>query len=72
MDGRITDVPQARFPNGSSTPRPRRKPGLRQIGVPAGKVITCQFNRADQTPKLAGSDYAEKRVDVTGGLWSRP
>jgi phosphohistidine phosphatase SixA len=46
---------------------------LRQIGVPVGKVITSQFNRAYQTAKLAGFDSAEKSTDVTeGGLVVTP
>lgn len=46
---------------------------LRQIGVPVGKVITSQFNRAYQTAKLAGFDNAEKSVDVSeGGLVVTP
>ncbi|MGY3617025.1 histidine phosphatase family protein [Bradyrhizobium sp. USDA 10063] len=46
---------------------------LKQIGVPVGKVITSQFDRAYQTAKIAGLDQAEKSADVTeGGLVVSP
>jgi phosphohistidine phosphatase SixA len=46
---------------------------FKQIGVPVGKAITSQFNRAYQTAKLAGFDNVEKSVDVTeGGLVVSP
>src|SRR5262245_31288284 len=46
---------------------------LKQIGVPVGKAITSQFNRAYQTAKLAGFDSIEKSSDVTeGGLVVSP
>jgi len=46
---------------------------LNEIGVPIGKVITSQFDRAYQTAKLAGLDQAEKSADVTeGGLVVSP
>jgi phosphohistidine phosphatase SixA len=46
---------------------------FRQLGVPIGKVVTSQFNRAYQTAKLAGLDRAEKSADVTeGGLVVSP
>ena len=46
---------------------------FRQIGVPIGKVVTSQFDRAYQTAKLAGLDRAEKSADVTeGGLVVSP
>jgi phosphohistidine phosphatase SixA len=46
---------------------------VRQIGIPIGKAITSQFNRAYQTAKLAGFDNAEKTADVTeGGLVVSP
>jgi phosphohistidine phosphatase SixA len=46
---------------------------VKQIGIPIGKVITSQFNRAYQTAKLAGFDNAEKTADVTeGGLVVSP
>jgi phosphohistidine phosphatase SixA len=46
---------------------------FKQIGVPVGKVVTSQFNRAYQTAKLAGFDNAEKTADVTeGGLVVSP
>jgi phosphohistidine phosphatase SixA len=46
---------------------------FRQIGVPVGKVITSQFDRAYQTAKLAGLDQVEKSADVTeGGLVVSP
>jgi len=44
-----------------------------QIGLPIGKVITSQFDRAYQTAKLAGLVRAEKSADVTeGGLVVSP
>ena len=46
---------------------------FKKIGVPVGKVITSQFNRAYQTAKLAGFDNIEKGIDVTeGGLVVSP
>jgi phosphohistidine phosphatase SixA len=46
---------------------------FKQIGVPVGKAITSQFNRAYQTAKLAGFDNVEKSIDVTeGGLVVSP
>jgi phosphohistidine phosphatase SixA len=46
---------------------------FKQIGVPVGKVITSQFDRAYQTAKLAGLDRVEKSADVTeGGLVVSP
>jgi phosphohistidine phosphatase SixA len=46
---------------------------FKQIGVPIGKVITSQFNRAYQTAKLAGFDNVEKSLDVSeGGLVVSP
>ena len=46
---------------------------VKQIGMPIGKVITSQFNRAYQTAKLAGFDNVEKSFDVTeGGLVVSP
>jgi broad specificity phosphatase PhoE len=46
---------------------------LKEIGVPIGRVITSQFDRAYQTAKLAGLDQAEKSADVTeGGLVVSP
>jgi broad specificity phosphatase PhoE len=46
---------------------------FRTIGVPVGKVITSQFNRAYQTAKLAGFDNIEKTADVSeGGLVVSP
>jgi phosphohistidine phosphatase SixA len=46
---------------------------FKEIGVPIGKVITSQFDRAYQTAKLAGLDQAEKSADVTeGGLVVSP
>jgi phosphohistidine phosphatase SixA len=46
---------------------------VKQIGIPIGKAITSQFNRAYQTAKLAGFDNAEKTADVTeGGLVVSP
>ena len=46
---------------------------VKQIGIPIGKVITSQFNRAYQTAKLAGFDNADKTADVTeGGLVVSP
>jgi broad specificity phosphatase PhoE len=42
---------------------------IKQIGVPVGRVITSQFNRAYQTARLAGLEPAEKTADVSeGGL----
>jgi phosphohistidine phosphatase SixA len=46
---------------------------FKKIGVPVGKAITSQFNRAYQTAKLAGIDNVEKTADVTeGGLVVSP
>ena len=46
---------------------------VKQIGIPIGKAITSQFDRAYQTAKLAGFDNAEKTADVTeGGLVVSP
>lgn len=46
---------------------------FKQIGVPVGKAITSQFNRAYQTAKLAGFETVEKSVDVSeGGLVVSP
>jgi phosphohistidine phosphatase SixA len=46
---------------------------FKKIGVPVGKAITSQFNRAYQTAKLAGFDNVEKTADVTeGGLVVSP
>jgi broad specificity phosphatase PhoE len=46
---------------------------FKKIGVPVGKAITSQFNRAYQTAKLAGFDNVEKTADVTeGGLVVTP
>jgi broad specificity phosphatase PhoE len=46
---------------------------FKAIGVPVGKAITSQFNRAYQTAKLAGFDNVEKSADVTeGGLVVSP
>ena len=46
---------------------------FKQMGVPVGKAITSQFNRAYQTAKLAGFDNVEKSIDVTeGGLVVSP
>jgi hypothetical protein len=42
---------------------------IKQIGIPVGKVISSQFNRAYQTARLAGLEPAEKNADVSeGGL----
>ena len=40
---------------------------FKQIGVPVGKAITSQFNRAYQTARIAGFDNVEKSADVTEG-----
>ena len=46
---------------------------FKQIGIPVGKVVTSQFNRAYQTAKLAAFDNVEKSADVTeGGLVVSP
>jgi broad specificity phosphatase PhoE len=46
---------------------------FKRIGVPVGKAITSQFNRAYRTAMLAGFDPVEKSVDVTeGGLVVSP
>jgi phosphohistidine phosphatase SixA len=46
---------------------------VKKIGIPIGKAITSNFNRAYQTAKLAGFDNAEKSVDLTeGGLVVSP
>jgi broad specificity phosphatase PhoE len=46
---------------------------FKEIGVPIGKVIISQLDRAYQTAKLAGLDQAEKSADVTeGGLVVSP
>jgi broad specificity phosphatase PhoE len=46
---------------------------FKSIGVPVGKAIASQFNRAYQTAKLAGFDHVEKNVDITeGGLVVSP
>jgi phosphohistidine phosphatase SixA len=46
---------------------------FKAIGIPVGKTITSQFNRAYQTAKLAGFANIEKSADVTeGGLVVSP
>ena len=46
---------------------------VRQIGIPIGKTITSQFNRAYQTAMLAGFANAEKSIDLSeGGLVVSP
>ena len=46
---------------------------FKTIGVPVGKVLTSQFDRAYATAKLAGFEKAEKTADVTeGGLVVSP
>jgi len=40
---------------------------FKAIGVPVGKAITSNMNRAYQTAKLAGFDPVEKSADVTEG-----
>ncbi len=47
--------------------------GLRQIGVPVGRVYTSLFNRAYETAVLAGFKNIEKTADLTeGGLVVSP
>jgi phosphohistidine phosphatase SixA len=46
---------------------------FKAIGVPVGKVLTSQFDRAYATAKLAGFENVEKTADVTeGGLVVSP
>jgi phosphohistidine phosphatase SixA len=46
---------------------------IRQLGIPAGKVYTSNFNRAFETAVLAGFKDIEKTVDLTeGGLVVSP
>ena len=47
--------------------------GLRQAGVPIGKVFTSKYNRAYETAVLAGFKDIEKTADLTeGGLVVSP
>src|SRR5262245_14891357 len=42
---------------------------VRQVGIPAGKVYTSNFNRAFETAVLAGFKDIERTIDLTeGGL----
>jgi phosphohistidine phosphatase SixA len=46
---------------------------IRQVGIPAGKVYTSNFNRAFETAVLAGFKDIEKTIDLTeGGLVVSP
>jgi len=46
---------------------------IRQVGIPAGKVYTSNFNRAFETAVLAGFKDIEKTTDLTeGGLVVSP
>src|SRR5215831_4152929 len=46
---------------------------IRQVGIPAGKVFTSNFNRAFETAVLAGFKDIEKTTDLTeGGLVVSP
>ena len=46
---------------------------MRQVGIPAGKVYTSNFNRAFETAVLAGFKDIEKTTDLTeGGLVVSP
>jgi phosphohistidine phosphatase SixA len=46
---------------------------IRQVGIPAGKVYTSNFNRAFETAVLAGFKDVEKTTDLTeGGLVVSP
>ena len=46
---------------------------IRQLGIPAGKVYTSNFNRAFETAVLAGFKDIEKTTDLTeGGLVVSP
>src|SRR6516225_6023582 len=46
---------------------------IRQLGIPAGKVYTSNFNRAYETAVLAGFEDIEKTIDLTeGGLVVSP
>ena len=46
---------------------------LRRVGVPVGKVYTSKYNRAYETPVLAGFKEIEKTPDLTeGGLVVSP
>jgi phosphohistidine phosphatase SixA len=46
---------------------------IRQVGIPAGKVYTSNFNRAFETAVLAGFKDIEKTADLTeGGLVVSP
>jgi hypothetical protein len=40
---------------------------IRQVGIPAGKVYTSNFNRAFETAVLAGFKDIEKTTDLTEG-----
>src|SRR4029450_6705484 len=46
---------------------------IRQLGIPAGKVYTSNFNRAFETAVLAGFKDIEKTTELTeGGLVASP
>ena len=46
---------------------------IRQVGIPAGKIYTSNFNRAFETAVLAGFKDIEKTTDLTeGGLVVSP
>ena len=46
---------------------------VRQVGIPAGKVYSSNFNRAFETAVLAGFNDIEKTADLTeGGLVVSP
>src|SRR5215471_10249500 len=46
---------------------------VRQVGIPAGKVYTSNFNRAFETAVLAGFKDIERTIDLTeGGLVVSP
>jgi phosphohistidine phosphatase SixA len=46
---------------------------IRQVGIPAGKVYTSNFNRAFETAVLAGFKDIKKTIDLTeGGLVVSP
>jgi phosphohistidine phosphatase SixA len=47
--------------------------GIRQAGVPVGKVFTSKYNRAYETAVIAGFKDIEKTADITeGGLVVSP
>jgi broad specificity phosphatase PhoE len=47
--------------------------GLRQVGIPVGKVYTSRYNRAYETAVIAGFKDIEKTADLTeGGLVVSP